>query len=256
MTKPLAFYFEEKNGTAAALRKYVKVADQRDWSIPSKLSLYKHAKIAFERKANDDSREAFSEIYSTLRNYWQVFRGSPKHWNEHRIYSTLVKDCGSASRSRRLTLKSNLLEASSLSALQQHLKTLEGIKGLRRFYPAMTVSKFSHFFNPALFPIFDNAIVYREVLRKVFRDDWETFDPPISSQFKLAGKPGIWDAFYWIVWGSDMTRRSTPNLMEYFAEWFIKETRDDNNIDFLEDLKTYYATAFEFIAIGACHLNA
>ena len=44
--------------------------------------------------------------------------------------------------------------------------------------------------------------------------------------------------------------------MKYFVDWFKSQTAnqpDDQNV--LYDLPNYYATAFEFVAIGAAELE-
>jgi hypothetical protein len=258
MAKSLKAYFENGGRMASALNRYSEVAASLNWTIrDSKLFLYRRAEIAFDPGVEEQTRrEAFSDIYKSLRRSWQVFRGASSYWEEDHVYTTLTQRCGPTSRNGGLTLARNLLENPSLSSLGAHLETLAELK-VKSDYPIMAVSKFSHFFNPCLFPIYDTAVIYNKVLKNAFREDWNAFKPHVPPDFTLNGKEGIWDAFYWIVWGNELIRGCDPKLMEHFAEWFIQETKrpDDDVSDMREELKTYYATAFEFISIGACYLK-
>jgi hypothetical protein len=50
-----------------------------------------------------------------------------------------------------------------------------------------------------------------------------------------------------------MIRNSYDGMMDDFADWFIAAAGDGEELR--DELKTYYATAFEFIVIGAAHLE-
>jgi len=251
MAKHLAAYFENTNQAMKELKKYNDVIGRR-WPIGHKLMLYQYAKDAFDPKVKKrNGKVRFATVYENLRRRWQVFRPTTTHWSMEQVYTCLMEKCGSCSRSGGLTLKNNLLEQSGISALSRHLKTMENIKVLKRnTYPTMPVAKFSHFFNPMLFPVYDTKYVYRKVLLEVFKKDWDEFNPLPS--LTLPGKEGIYDALWWILWGSEMIHRSHPHLMERFAAWFLK--CQDAGDELREEVRTYYATAFEFIAIGAAEL--
>ena len=48
----------------------------------------------------------------------------------------------------------------------------------------------------------------------------------------------------------------SQDSMALFADWFVKVVGSERNAeDFRQELKTYYATAFEFVAIGATFLE-
>ena len=50
-------------------------------------------------------------------------------------------------------------------------------------------------------------------------------------------------------WAAENIQKADPGLMPYFVDWFCKEAQIE--VDTLHELESYYAAAFEFIAIGA-----
>ena len=85
----------------------------------------------------------------------------------------------------------------------------------------------------------------------------------------------VWDAlvvaflFFWtiglevhfylayLLWASQMIRNAHDRLMDDFADWFIEAVKQegDNAEGFRDELRVSFATAFEFIVIGAAHLE-
>lgn len=254
----LASYIENLDQARNALLRYGQFAESQNWSIrESKLHLYRRAKIAFGASSIDRDRPmAFESIYSSLQAYWQVFRGSPEHWSEERIYDVLSQRCTATSRMSDMSLATDLIRNPHAATIVAHLEFLRKLK-IVRYYPTMAVSKFSHFFNPALFPIYDDTFISKKVIHGVFRQEWNSFVPQTPPGLISDDNDGIWDAYYWIAWASEIIRRRHPDLMTYFSEWFVEETKtaDDDIDDLRIDLRTYYATAFEFIAIGAAHIE-
>lgn len=61
----------------------------------------------------------------------------------------------------------------------------------------------------------------------------------------------------YLLWASRMMRIAYPNFMEDFADWFIQTAADEgvDAEDFRDELRQLFATAFEFIVIGAAHLE-
>ena len=56
---------------------------------------------------------------------------------------------------------------------------------------------------------------------------------------------------------ADIMREADVNLMKLFGEWFKQQVAGGSNPwRILEDITSYYATAFEFVAIGAAHLDS
>jgi len=59
-----------------------------------------------------------------------------------------------------------------------------------------------------------------------------------------------------MLWAGHIIRWADTDFMGYFGDWFksqIGNKPDNQNV--LDDLHHYYATAFEFVAIGAAELE-
>jgi hypothetical protein len=54
-----------------------------------------------------------------------------------------------------------------------------------------------------------------------------------------------------------MIRTAYPGFMDDFADWFIETVADggEDAEDFRDELRLSFATAFEFVIIGAAHLE-
>ncbi len=117
----------------------------------------------------------------------------------------------------------------------------------------MAVSKNLHFFNPRLWVIYDNEVVVGKVYR-VFRRDWNACYRRIAVE---TGDAGIDFYLAYLLWGAEVVRKSHKRLMEQFADWFIEAVRREGEKaeDFRAPLRQCYATAFEFVVIGAAHVE-
>lgn len=111
----------------------------------------------------------------------------------------------------------------------------------------MAISKFLHFFNPTLFPIYDGAIIENKVL-KTFDKDWKK--TTISTTESMDSE--LRKYLRYISFANLCIKENSTNIMKIFGNWFNEQIREENN--FL-DINNYYATAFEFIAIGASILE-
>lgn len=135
------------------------------------------------------------------------------------------------------------------------LATLDKLRGLKpaRDYPWMPVSKFTHFFNPKLFPIYDFTVIWKWVLNGAFRNDYRDW---CHSQYLNPNGPGERFNLYYMLWSGHIIRQADDNFMGFFSQWFKSQVGnhpDSQNV--MDDLHHYYATAFEFVAIGAAALE-
>jgi hypothetical protein len=117
-------------------------------------------------------------------------------------------------------------------------------------YPHMTVSKFLHFYNPALFPIYDGAVIFDKVFTR-FRSDFRDFCEAAGIPYKTAiNDDSAAFLVYYMRWANHLLASAHPTFMMAFVNWLEKQPGAE-----LErrgfDAATLYATAFEFTVIGA-----
>jgi hypothetical protein len=83
-------------------------------------------------------------------------------------------------------------------------------------YPVMTVSKFLHFYNPALFPIYDTEVVENRVLKR-FRGEFRAFcvDAGVPND---TGESAAFLRSYGC-WGSSLVAGAHSAFMDRFLAW-------------------------------------
>ncbi len=235
-----------------ALRRYAQFAEESGWTVGHRLELYGQASIVFDAANTDELRqEAFNYLYEALRGYWQVFRGATSHWDEETAYtffSENLDDCGPKSVRTLESLSRNEMRKIVLPFLEK----LRDIKTVPTGgYPTMAASRFLHFFNPRLFPNFDNAVINQQVLQ-VFGPDFD----------KYCADAGIadWDeepAFYaqYMLWASRHVQLADPELTADFVTWCKAQVEEDEETsEMLGAIGQHQATLFEFVAVGAAKL--
>jgi hypothetical protein len=250
-------YFQNRNRTRKALARYALFASgkgEKGWSIAeSKLRLYRHAVNAFAGTSDERIRRAsHEEVYGRLRSWWGVGRNGTL-WERATVFDVLENNCRACSRSSGLTLNT-LEDEQTQTAVVACLESMRGLKRLRSgHYPVMAVSKNLHFFNPRLWVIYDNEVVVGKVYR-VFKEEWA------ATYGRIAVETGDADiSFYlaYLLWASHSIRNAYAGFMDDFADWFIATVRHEGEEaeDFRGELRSSFATAFEFIIIGAAHLE-
>jgi hypothetical protein len=139
----------------------------------------------------------------------------------------------------------------STSRLITFLPKLRFLKSTK-YYPWMFVSKILHFANPSLFPMWDQEVIQGKVMggkSAAFHCEYKTFcrDHWFS----------VWENrpdfnLYYTLWSTDYINQSHPELMDWFLDWMnVHFSSDIENYGLAPILCGYYATAFEFIVIGA-----
>jgi hypothetical protein len=238
-----------------ALAKYAEVAKTRNWQIRNKLQMYQWAKEAFGSDLSDDRKRAvFNNIYNNFRSYWQVFRNARGgYWSADETFDALSRDCRVVSRQsgvNLLTLTADSEQSRALVACLDSLRNLKRTQG----YPCMPVAKFTHFFNPMLFPIYDYEVIWKRVLDGVFRSDYREWCAAHGTHSRADMDSARLNLNYTLM-AADMIRRADGEFMDFFARWFCQQAAGEpDGHRVLDDMKSYYATAFEFVAIGAAHL--
>ena len=219
------------------------------WDIVAKVELYHCADIAFDASLPEiERRQAFCTIYKELKSYWKVFRNAQNYWDADTAFlaMTTLSSCRRTSGLTLMSLDKHLNGAEILRDLQSLRKLKQNA-----VYPHMAVSKFLHFSNPGLFPIYDTDAVWNTVCNGAFKYDYRDFcerhrlDPNESSgRFNLN----------YTLWASELIKNADPKFMAIFAEWAVRQMPHVPAAETLTpNLLTYYVTAFEFVAVGASH---
>jgi hypothetical protein len=119
----------------------------------------------------------------------------------------------------------------------------------------MTVSKFLHFYNPGLFPIYDTKVVCGKVFKR-FEADFRGFCLTANIPYDRAINDDT-AAFllYYMDWANSLLSVAHGRFMQVFVDWL----REQNGAYLHRrtiDLTSLYATAFEITAIGAADEEA
>jgi len=128
---------------------------KRAWDTPYHVSMWQRAQRAFEHRSQAD----FDYVYEELRRRWQVFRGSRDYWTSEQTFTSLMACCPEL-RNRRLAA----LTSSDIQRLWEVLQSVRDVKRTSNGSSTVAVSKFLHFWNPRLFVIVDDGVIWKWVL--------------------------------------------------------------------------------------------
>ncbi len=254
----LRSYFEKPEQQRRALDAFF-VAWGGTWCVHKELlDSYDASKDAFDQRLSaDEAFEHFHKIYQELKGpNWQVFRpnGPGKCWGPKTIFETIKGEFPSFSWDTVSLLEFPITGTRLYRELKSRLATMEDIKP-KNGYPHMTVSKFLHFYNPGLFPIYDNAIIGDKVFRR-FQNDFRAFCESEKIEYKAAKKDDT-EKFllYYMGWASSLLAVRHKDFMQVFVKWLEEQPAAG-----LEKRRfkaeTLYATAFEFTVIGATEASS
>ena len=111
---------------------------------------------------------------------------------------------------------------------------------------------FSIFDNPSLFPIYDTEMIENKVFKR-FKPDIQEFCQKTNLSYKkhFYDEDNVSFVTHYIGWASSLLSTRHETFMEVFEEWLANQ-RGSRLSGRRFDARTLYATAFEFIAIGAC----
>jgi hypothetical protein len=128
---------------------------ERAWDVSYHVRLWERARTAFERGSEDD----FTYVYEELRRRWQAFRGGESNWGRKKIFEKLrlLNPSFFTFRLRELT-------AGHIQTLWKLLGEVEGLKTNSDGPSIVAMSKFLHFWNPRLFVIVDQGVIWNWVL--------------------------------------------------------------------------------------------
>ncbi|MCL4743321.1 MAG: hypothetical protein KJZ54_14085 [Phycisphaerales bacterium] len=233
----------------AAFREHGSVyANTRGWDIPHRLKCWSLARSAFEAGCYED----FERLYRHLKNEWQVFRrpGGPP-WSSDQTFEHLA---GLDQRYRSLTLSQ--MSDADLDGCWQIIKSMSRIKPTKS-PSVVAISKFLHFWNPRLFVIVDDAVMWKRVLSRSWlrqpiaeeRGRVERLLPDPSCPKNDLSCELI--SYLAVLAWSAVTQRRNPDVTPLFAE-YVRAGELDRRIDFPID--TYEAAAVEWLLLGLAEL--
>ncbi len=111
----------------------------------------------------------------------------------------------------------------------------------------MVVSKFLHFYNPGLFPIYDNEVIWNGVMRH-FKSDFKEFCYSRSLEYEYQDTPSFF--YKYMRWAGSLLDSAHPGFMGVFVDWLDRQPGAELQRRAF-DPSTLWATAYEFTAIGA-----
>ena len=127
---------------------------------------------------------------------------------------------------------------------------MKGIKP-KKDYPLMVVSKFLHFYNPALFPIYDTRVIWEKVLDGCFNSDFRDFCDRENLPYHRFRKEDTVDFLpAYMRFANSLLSEAHGRFMQVFVEWLAEQPGTDLSRRKF-DPKTLYARAFEYTVVGA-----
>jgi hypothetical protein len=247
----LGSYFE----TADQQRRALNAVAKEGWLDPGlNLDVYEWSQFAFDPSASaGDAFRHFQMIYDELpSSRWNVFRpqGRESCWPPRQIFETVKREFSELSWLGPVNL---LNFPKTAPSLESRLRKMRGIKPNQE-YPVMTVSKFLHFYNPGLFPIYDTAMIWEKVFKR-FDNGFRDFCWKAGIPYDSAIKDGT-AAFlrYYMLWANSLLKVAHPTFMAVFADWLGKQPGAELRKRRF-DPTALYATAFEITAIGAARAS-
>lgn len=219
----------------------------------SELHLYDASVCAFDPSSSaEEAFRRFLYIYNELSSpKWNVWRSRnpAPHWPPEQIFETIKREFSELSWNGTMNLL-NFWKSGIASGLQSRLMKLREMKP-NKGYPIMTVSKFLHFYNPALFPIYDTEVIYNKVLNGYFRSDFQDFCYRERLPYHRFMNEDTVDFIpAYMRWANSLLSAAHGNFMQVFAEWLGAQPGTELHRRTF-DPTTLYARAFEYVATGA-----
>lgn len=219
----------------------------RAWDIPYHVDCWRQADEAFGKKSFDQ----FNQIYEELRRKWQVFRGADgQPWTATEAFDRFVALDAVYGKKR---LSECLLDDSD--GIWRVLEGIEGIKPNKHGPSIVAMSKFLHFWNPRLFVIVDNGVIWQSVL-----SHWWLWEEVVKVRSKVEARlPGkrtdasdaVCDMVTYVsilLWAAELVR-ANPQISSGFAD-YVGRHADGNRLPLAE----YEGAAVEWFLLGLVEL--
>jgi hypothetical protein len=243
-------YFESEDGQKRSLEACRNFLRSKDWAVGDRLKLYDVSRHAFNPVMSPDALERFRQIYDELvrpapAGGWGIARNaSGPLWSAEKTFQIIKVEFSNFSWDGAVTLMN--FQNSSHAALLSSLEKMRTFKPVAN-WPVMPVSKVLHFYNPALFPVYDNDVIWNKVL-KHFRNEFKEFCWTFSPPYDVEDTPTFYRNY--MCWGAALLASAHPRFMEIFAEWLAKRPGAELSTRQF-DASGLFATAYEFTIIGA-----
>jgi hypothetical protein len=238
MKPTISSYFELPD-VQFTLSKGFDYAESRNWQASDHAHLYKLAEDSFGAAPNF---EFFRILYSQLTQYWGIGRGGGLATPDY-IFSRLIDGCRDSARSSGVTLISpEHLRATAVATAIAEMKATKR----NNEYPHMAASKFLHFYNPGLFPIYDGAVIWNEILNGIYKREWSSVCYRYGIKVYETSERFLLTYF---AWAAELSKCADEELTQSFSTIFRDRARLDKRD--LPGLDKYYASSFEYALFGA-----
>lgn len=258
----LNVYFNDRQSVYNALERYLQLVDQRGWDIDGrlgKLHLYSLASHAFDSTTPpSEALKAFRQVYETVQNWPGVKRGG-SFATAQDVFYVLLRGGSQFFSVAGISLANITYPSSQASSLKTFLPSLKFVKSTKQ-YPWMAVSKVLHFTNPGLFPMWDWEVIWGKVMGK----DQSNKPAAFHNEYKIFCRErgfSVWEnrpefVLYYTLWAASNIQQRSPEFMDWFVDWMNHLFAEDvTQYGLGQKLAGYFATAFEFVIIGAAHLE-
>jgi hypothetical protein len=228
--------FSHRTVTAAFRARHEKYGGERAWDVEGHLRLFDLAKKAWAR---EDVGPEFRELYSTLKNSWQIFRPMKRPPSTAKVWRLLNQvQRGGQELSLSKLEDSNRPEVERAVAIAGRLKRTANGRSL------MAASKFLHFWNPRLFIIVDREVMSKYVLQHTWIKNaigaccGRPFEPDFEHYLDL------------LMWGAAVLRES-PFVLDAFRRYVAEHVSDPSLRAVAADCE---AAAVEWFLLGVVEL--
>ncbi|HEV8605538.1 MAG TPA: hypothetical protein VGQ99_09245 [Tepidisphaeraceae bacterium] len=233
---------------AALVEHHRRYKSRRGWSIEYHVECWQDGIRACESCTLSD----YKIVYLHLRNKWRAFRPiTPHQWGPERILAEL-NVCDGDFKSRNLSS----IREHDVPALSEMLTRLGQMKKNKRGPSVVALSKVLHFWNPRLFVIVDDLIMWKWVFGHWWlREPVDEIRKRLTAILPIRGKsddPSCDLSSYVaiLLWTSELARKNQALTTE-FANYVRKYSKRDVTPIPLE---VYEAAAVEWFLLGAVEL--
>jgi hypothetical protein len=215
------------------------------WRIPDHLKCWGRARLAFEAGSFTD----FDWLYGEMKRRWQAFRNArSRPWSARKTFDHLT---GLDEQWRRLALRDMTDEM--VPGCWRILQSMTRLKPLKYGPSVVAISKFLHFWNPRLFVIVDDAVVWRWVfghrwLRRMMSGTRRRIGPLIdgSSETVSDGACDLLSYLAIVRWAAEVIE-SNPTIVDCFARHVARHAE---GTPIGVPVERYDAAAVEWLLLG------